>query len=168
MRLIGTTGLLLVIVAMALSGCSSGLPMTKKELWPTPPKPAAPAPKAPEPEPKEEPAAVMEAPAPKVEVAPAPRRSPQLLAGIEAYDNGRHREAAKLLRSALPRLSRAEQVDAHKYLAFIECSLNRKSQCHDEFKRALSLDPSFDLGPAEAGHPLWGPIFRSVKGAPRR
>jgi len=25
------------------------------------------------------------------------------------------------------------------------------------------LNPSFDLTPAEAGHPVWGPVFRSAK-----
>ena len=164
MRLLDTTGLCLVIVAMALSGCE-GVPTMQKELWPTPP---APAPKTPEAEPRPKPAPKIEAPALKVEAPPAPTRSPQLLAGITAYDNGHHREAATLLRKALPRLSRVEQVEAHKYLAFIECSLDRKSQCRDEFKKALSLDPSFDLTPAEVGHPVWGPIFRSVKGSPRR
>jgi len=163
MRLLETTGLFLAIAALALSGCGA---LPQKELWPTPPSAPAPAPKAPAAEAKEEPAVETEAPAPKV--APAPKRSPQLLAGIAAYDDGKHREAAKLLRSAFPKLSRVEQVEAHKYLAFIECSLSRNSQCRDEFRKALSLDPAFDLTPAEAGHPLWGPIFRSVKGSSRR
>jgi len=25
------------------------------------------------------------------------------------------------------------------------------------------VDPTMDLAPAEAGHPIWGPIFRAVK-----
>ena len=33
----------------------------------------------------------------------------------------------------------------------------------DAFGRALQLDPAFTLTPAEAGHPLWGPVFRSLK-----
>jgi hypothetical protein len=36
-------------------------------------------------------------------------------------------------------------------------------QCRDEFRKALDLDPSFDLRENEAGHPIWGPAFRSVK-----
>jgi hypothetical protein len=28
---------------------------------------------------------------------------------------------------------------------------------------ALDADPDFVLQPAEAGHPLWGPVFTSVK-----
>jgi len=27
------------------------------------------------------------------------------------------------------------------------------------------VDPPLDLAPAEAGHPVWGPIFRSLKSA---
>jgi len=25
------------------------------------------------------------------------------------------------------------------------------------------VDPGLELAPAEAGHPVWGPIFRSLK-----
>jgi hypothetical protein len=35
--------------------------------------------------------------------------------------------------------------------------------CRDEFRAALDIDPSMQLEPAEAGHPVWGPVFRSVK-----
>jgi hypothetical protein len=31
-----------------------------------------------------------------------------------------------------------------------------------EFQRALRVDPRTDLDPAEAGHPAWGPVFRSL------
>jgi hypothetical protein len=36
-------------------------------------------------------------------------------------------------------------------------------QCRDEFRKVLEIDPSFDLRDDEAGHPTWGPVFRSVK-----
>ena len=29
--------------------------------------------------------------------------------------------------------------------------------------KVLALDNKFDLTPAEAGHPLWGPVFRNLK-----
>ena len=32
-----------------------------------------------------------------------------------------------------------------------------------QYEKALEVDPKFDLGPAEAGHPIWGPVFRNVK-----
>jgi glycine/D-amino acid oxidase-like deaminating enzyme len=69
-----------------------------------------------------------------------------------------------LLRIALKRgLSKPDQVTAHKYLAFIQCASGREAQCRDEFKRALRIDPDMTLAPAEAGHPIWGPVFKSVK-----
>jgi hypothetical protein len=94
---------------------------------------------------------------------PIPTRAPELSAGIDAYENGNYSEAAKILRSALPRLGKTDQVVSRKYLAFIACTSGRKIQCRDEFRQALKLDPAFDLQPAEAGHPVWGPVFRSVK-----
>jgi tetratricopeptide (TPR) repeat protein len=90
-------------------------------------------------------------------------RAAELLAGIKAYDDGKYAESGKVLRSALPSLNKSDQVQAHKYLGFIECSLGRKTQCRMEFTRALKIDPGFELEPSEAGHPLWGPVFRSVK-----
>ena len=90
--------------------------------------------------------------------------APVLAAGIQNYDNGKYDDAAKALQSALDLgLDKSEQVKAHKYLAFIHCASGREKQCRDEFRKALDIDPSLELKPAEAGHPIWGPIFRSVK-----
>ena len=50
-----------------------------------------------------------------------------------------------------------------KHLAFINCSQGRTGPCRDDFRKALAIDPSLELSPAEAGHPTWGPIFRSLK-----
>ena len=60
-------------------------------------------------------------------------------------------------------LSRPDRVKAHKYLAFIACVSSQQLTCREEFGIALELDPKFDLAPAEAGHPIWGPVFKSVK-----
>jgi len=54
-------------------------------------------------------------------------------------------------------------VRAHKYLAFIHCAAGQVQQCRDEFRKVLEIDPSFDLRDDEAGHPTWGPVFRSMK-----
>jgi Tfp pilus assembly protein PilF len=87
-----------------------------------------------------------------------------LRAGLKQYENGDYEESAKNLQGAIelgvPEKSR---VTAHKHLAFIHCSTNRVGQCRDEFRKALAVDPSFELSPAESGHPVWGPIFRSLK-----
>jgi Tfp pilus assembly protein PilF len=87
-----------------------------------------------------------------------------LNAGISSYENGKYAEAAKSLQSALDAgLGKSDQVKAHKYLAFIYCASGREKQCRDEFGKALEINPGLELEPAEAGHPVWGPVFRSVK-----
>ncbi|HXF66595.1 MAG TPA: TssQ family T6SS-associated lipoprotein [Burkholderiales bacterium] len=89
---------------------------------------------------------------------------PELAAGIRSYEDGRYAESARQLQSALDAgLGRTDQVRAHKYLAFIHCSSGRERACREEFRKALDLDPGFELAPAEAGHPVWGPVFRSEK-----
>jgi Tfp pilus assembly protein PilF len=89
-----------------------------------------------------------------------------LAAGIREYEEGNYREAESRLQSAVEAglKSRADQVKAHKHLAFTYCVTNRERQCRDEFRKALEVDPGFELSQAEAGHPIWGPVFRSVKG----
>ena len=85
-------------------------------------------------------------------------------AGLKQYEDGDYLPAAKSLQTALDQgLTNKDQVTAHKYLAFIHCSENRTARCRDEFRKALALDSSLDLSPAEAGHPIWGPVFQNVK-----
>jgi Tfp pilus assembly protein PilF len=87
-----------------------------------------------------------------------------LSSGLKQYDEGEYPAAAKSLQSAVDQgLPSKDEVNAHKHLAFIHCSEGRTSRCRDEFRKALALDPSMDLAPAEAGHPSWGPVFRSLK-----
>lgn len=88
-----------------------------------------------------------------------------LSAGIQNYEDGNYKTASKNLQIALDSgLSfDSDAVLAHKYLAFIHCLSNREKQCRDEFRKALEKDSEFDLKPEEAGHPTWGPVFRSVK-----
>jgi Tfp pilus assembly protein PilF len=87
-----------------------------------------------------------------------------LAAGIRSYENARYGESARQLQSALDAgLSRPDRVKAHKYLAFIHCASGREGRCREEFRNALAIEPDFELDPAEAGHPMWGPVFRSVK-----
>lgn len=100
------------------------------------------------------------------EPAPARRDFGQsaLRAGLRQYDDGQYPEAAGSLQKALDRgLSKPDQVTAHKTLAFIHCAAGRTGPCRDEFRRALRVDPNMELDAAEAGHPGWGPVFRSVK-----
>ncbi len=96
----------------------------------------------------------------------APRKAEQeLSSGIKSYEDGNYKPAAKSLQSALDMglAFNRDAVQAHKYLAFIHCLSNREKQCREEFRKALELDGKFDLAPAEAEHPIWGHVFRSVK-----
>jgi Tfp pilus assembly protein PilF len=87
-----------------------------------------------------------------------------LSTGLKQYDNGDYQPAAKSLQSALDQgVSDKDKVTAHKHLAFIHCSQNRTAPCREEFRKALAIDPSMQLAAAEAGHPIWGPIFQNVK-----
>lgn len=105
----------------------------------------------------------------KVEVAEqkaelAERGGPGLQAGVRLYEEGRYVESAKTLQTALDQgLAAGDRAKAHKYLAFIHCASKREQLCRDEFRKALAEDPALDLAPAEAGHPMWGPLFRAVK-----
>ena len=92
---------------------------------------------------------------------------PDLAAGIRSYENGNYNESARQLQAALDAgLNRSGQIQAHKYLAFIHCVSSRMALCRDEFRMAIVIDPEFSLEPAEAGHPIWGPVFVSVKARP--
>ena len=91
----------------------------------------------------------------------------KLSAGIQSYEEANYKNSAKLLQEALNKglSNRTEQITAHKYLAFIHCISGRKKECTNEFRKVFELAPDFELKPAEAGHPLWGPVYRSVKDA---
>jgi Tfp pilus assembly protein PilF len=85
--------------------------------------------------------------------------------GIKAYEDGEYLYAARLLQASLDAglRGRSNQSRAHKFLAFIHCVAGRMQSCREEFRKALEIDPSFELREDEAGHPVWGPVFRSVK-----
>jgi Tfp pilus assembly protein PilF len=90
--------------------------------------------------------------------------SSALSAGLKLYEDGDYAESAKNLQGAIDLgVPEKQRANAHKHLAFIHCASNRERQCRDEFRKALAVDPALDLAPAEAGHPVWGPIFRSLK-----
>lgn len=88
----------------------------------------------------------------------------ELVAGIKNYEEGKDGDAARSIQASLYLgLNESNQIRAHKYLAFIYCASGREAQCRVEFRRVLAIDPSFELRPAEAGHPIWGAVFRGVK-----
>jgi len=98
--------------------------------------------------------------------APQATRSAEdlLAAGVAQYEEGNYAQAQRLLRSSIAEglPSGSSQARAYKYLAFIYCVTDRTAQCRQEFSNALNADPKFTLTAAEAGHPTWGPVFRSV------
>ena len=84
--------------------------------------------------------------------------------GVLNYEEGNYQVAKRRLQFALEEgLRRPDRVQAHKYLAFIACVSSQQLTCREEFAIALELDPNFELAPAEAGHPIWGPMFKSIK-----
>jgi Tfp pilus assembly protein PilF len=101
----------------------------------------------------------------ELEALVKPSRGEATLAtGLKQYEEGRYPESLKNLQSAIDQgLAERDRINAHKHVAFIHCVSNRERACRDEFRKALRVDPGMELAPAEAGHPVWGPVFRSVK-----
>ncbi|HZS67186.1 MAG TPA: TssQ family T6SS-associated lipoprotein [Burkholderiales bacterium] len=92
--------------------------------------------------------------------------SSALRLGLRQYDSGQYADAARTLQTALELgLNDSDSANAHKHLAFINCAAQRERACREEFRRALRADPQLELLPAEAGHPVWGPVFASLKAA---
>lgn len=87
--------------------------------------------------------------------------------GVKSYEEGNYKEAQQALQGALnDGLEKKEdQVQAYKYLAFIHCGAKREKSCREAFTKALELNPDFELSSAEAGHPVWGKVFREIKEA---
>lgn len=85
--------------------------------------------------------------------------------GVLSFEEGNYPSATIALQGVLDIASseKQERVKAFKYLAFIQCVSGRELMCRDYFKKALEIDPSFNLDTAEAGHPIWGPVFRGIK-----
>jgi Tfp pilus assembly protein PilF len=90
--------------------------------------------------------------------------SSALKAGLKLYEEGNYAESVQNLQGALDLgVPVKQRANAHKHLAFIQCSWGQERECREEFRKALAADPKLQLAPAEAGHPVWGPIFRSLK-----
>ena len=87
-----------------------------------------------------------------------------LIDGIRAYDDGQYAQAEAALREALTAglASGRDRASAHKLLAFITCTSDRLVDCEAAFRAAKAADPAFALNRSEAGHPVWGPVYRKV------
>ena len=87
-----------------------------------------------------------------------------LAEGLRAYDEAQYPTAEAALRKALATglASPRDRAGAHKLLAFISCSSQRLVDCEAAFVAARAADAGFALSRSEAGHPLWGPVYRRV------
>ena len=157
------SGILALSLSLLLTGCVT---TTEPKRSAEPAKPVAAKPAvAPAPAPT-----TVAPPAPALEkpVAPPPvvesKSRQTLAAGLADYVNGSYPAAQRNLQAALDLgLEPLDQVRARKHLAFIHCVSGKTPQCRSEFAKALRLEPTMVLEPAEAGHPLWGPVFKAEK-----
>lgn len=93
-----------------------------------------------------------------------------LAEGVDLYNQGQFQAAIRKLQDT-PEIwtnSASAQVEAYKYLAFSQCVTRQTTQCRQSFERLLNLSPSFELSRAEAGHPTWGPVFKTAQQAVRK
>lgn len=88
-----------------------------------------------------------------------------LALGLRQYEAGSYEDAQKSFTASLDHgvLSREEQSVSRKHLAFIYCVSNRDELCRAEFRKAMEINSKFELTQAEAGHPIWGPVYRNVR-----
>lgn len=87
-----------------------------------------------------------------------------LIAGLKAYDDAQYESADSLFKQSLSLglASPKDRAEAHKRLAFMHCAAGRLPDCEAEFRHARDADPSFTLDRSEAGHPVWGPVYRRL------
>lgn len=120
---------------------------------------------APQSELAEAPAPVARPASPSPSTVAASKGAQELQRGIQSYEDGDYKTAAKELQTALDLGldTKTDQAKAHKYLAFMTCVTGREKSCRAEFGKALDADPQFELEPAESGHPVWSAVLRRVK-----
>jgi hypothetical protein len=104
------------------------------------------------------------APVGLLDVAARPAEK-SLLAGLKAYDDAQYEPAERLFKDALATglASPRDRAEAHKRLAFIHCAAGRLAECEAEFKLARQADRNFALDKSEAGHPVWGPVYKKLQ-----
>ncbi len=87
-----------------------------------------------------------------------------LLNGLRAYDDGQYPDAERHLNDALKAglVSVKDRAAAQKHLAFIYCTSRREALCEAAFKAARAAYPAFALSKSEAGHPVWGPVYKRL------
>lgn len=149
-----------VSLILLLAACA-GTPSSTKPEGPTS-HPAIPT----------EPKATLEpsSPATAQSVAPEPTPAQKALNdGVSAYERGDFSAAIRILSPLVKdkdgALTQAQMKDAYKTLAFAECLNRQTTNCRSTFEKAMRADPSFELTPAERGHPIWGPQYDRARKA---
>jgi hypothetical protein len=107
---------------------------------------------------------------PHAPVPPAPPTQAALdsLAQVrEDYLAGRYGDVIRMVARSdvLATAPPSVRVEAFKLQAFSYCVTGYRVLCEDDFARILQVDPTFNLAPAEIGHPIWGPAFQRAKAA---
>ncbi len=97
--------------------------------------------------------------------APTPEALEQLQQVRDQYMAGHYGEVIRRVARSdeLAASSKAVRIEAYKLQAFSYCVSRYAQLCEDSFRRILQIDPSFELAPNEAGHPIWGPVFQHAK-----
>ncbi len=87
-----------------------------------------------------------------------------LLAGLRSYDDGQYPDAERHFNDALKvgLVSGKDRAAAHKHLAFVYCTSRREALCEAAFRAARAAYPAFALSKSEAGHPVWGPVYKRL------
>jgi hypothetical protein len=101
------------------------------------------------------------------ELPPTPAAQ-QALEMVQAnYQAGRYGEVIRYVAKSddLATAPASVKIPALKLQAFSYCVSNYPQLCQDAFARILAIDPSFELTPAEIGHPVWGPAYKRAKQA---
>ncbi len=90
--------------------------------------------------------------------------------GIRNFEDGNYSAAMTIFQDVVDNKDATKEIKitSYKYLAFIHCISDREKMCRESFKKALELDTDFTLTQAEAGHPVWGSVFTSMKIKPTK
>jgi hypothetical protein len=99
------------------------------------------------------------------EAAPVVKPEQLFAEGKDLYEKGDYKNAIRKLSMARDASEDAPGIKQNslKLLAFSYCVTSQRPQCKAQFTSLLKLAPSFQLSRGEAGHPLWGPVFKEVK-----
>ena len=96
---------------------------------------------------------------------PVAKAEQMLAEGMVKYDAGDYPASYKVLEAAVKEglKDKADQVRAMKHMAFSLCLQEKFRDCRAAFMKIYEVEPTFDLSPAEAGHPQWTRTFASAK-----